>query len=124
MLVPLGNQRKSKQRKSKQRKSKQRKSSLRSGAGGADTLSSAGVWGSSWCCSSSSALFGHWVAVVEVKSRLRVAVEERWPTSLNKTLPRKSKLNNPLGKDSNNASRNQSPNQRLSHRGPGTGPLR
>src|SRR5215204_2940981 len=69
VLVPQGNQRKSKQRKSKQRKSKQR-----SGAGGADTLSSAGVLGSSWCCSSSSALLGRWVAVVEVKSRLRVGL--------------------------------------------------
>jgi hypothetical protein len=61
---------------------------------------------------------------VEVKPRLRVAVEERWPTSLNKNLLRKSKLNNPLDKDSNNASRNQSPNQRLSHQDLGTGPLR
>jgi hypothetical protein len=61
---------------------------------------------------------------VEAITRLRVAVEERWPTSLNKNLPRKSKLNNPLGKDSNNASRNQSPNQRLSHQGLGTSPLR
>src|SRR5215208_7001749 len=67
-LVPLGHQ----------PKSKQPKSSLRSGAGGADTLSSAGVLGSSWCCSSLSALLGRWVAVVEeVKSRLRVGLAKR-----------------------------------------------
>ena len=47
VLVPQGNHRKGKQRKGKQRKGKQRKSSPRSGAGGADTLSSPGVWGSS-----------------------------------------------------------------------------
>jgi hypothetical protein len=42
VLVPQGNQRKSKQPKNKQPKSEQR-----SGAGGADTPSLPGVWGSS-----------------------------------------------------------------------------
>src|SRR5215207_8117060 len=71
VLVPQGNQRTSNQRKSKQRKSKQRKSSPRSGAGCADTLSSAGVLGSSWCCSSSSVLFGRWVEVAKRTRRAR-----------------------------------------------------